>query len=226
MYFNKKALIDIPNKLSTARFSSYIAATNNHREALKLYQWNLDISSAYLIPLHFYEVILRNAVSDGISLVYGADWHNNNAFIYSHGRQNKDRLTKAIEYAKESSNSSNPSVGSVIAETTLVFWETMFKSSYDNAIWKPHLNSIFPNALGTLHWSRKRSMIHDATKKIRIVRNRIAHHEPIFNQAKFNHSNIMADIEKIVGWRCQYTAAWLSSKNRISSLISKNPLVQ
>jgi len=34
--------------------------------ALKLYEWNATVSSHYLLPLHVFEVFLRNLVSEAI----------------------------------------------------------------------------------------------------------------------------------------------------------------
>jgi hypothetical protein len=49
--------------LSQARLAPYLRATNgNLRAALKLYQWNVEMSAAVYKMLHLVEVFLRNAI--------------------------------------------------------------------------------------------------------------------------------------------------------------------
>lgn len=47
----------------------YIAAA-----ALDLYNWNAQVSGAFMAPLHICEVVVRNAVSDALTAVYGPNW--------------------------------------------------------------------------------------------------------------------------------------------------------
>ena len=57
------------NRLSTYR--NYVLqelGNDDLDRALQLYAWNAQISSAYLLPLHLYEVILRYAIADAIAL--------------------------------------------------------------------------------------------------------------------------------------------------------------
>lgn len=47
------------------------------RGAIELYDWNAQVSAAFLAPLHLCEVVIRNAVSDAIAAVYRPlrPWH-------------------------------------------------------------------------------------------------------------------------------------------------------
>ena len=176
------------------------------------------------VPLHYYEVVLRNAVSEGIAAVYSSNWHLDQNFIYSLDQKNRDRLSVAIATAKRSSGLTNPTIGSVIAELTLFFWESLFKVSYGQIIWDHHLDNLFTFSPSFLHTSRKRQIISDATKAIRLIRNRIAHHEPIFNDSKYKHTQIINDINKIVSWRCQDTAKWLLDRTKVNKHLKKKPI--
>jgi len=223
MYFTIKAKNNIPEMLSLPRFNSYQNSSISIEGALKLYQWNIELSSAYLVPLHFYEVILRNCVSNAIEASYTHSWHNDQSFINSLNIRNKESINKAISKAKQNRRVNNPSIGAVIAEMYFIFWERMFTNRYDNAIWGVHLNTVLPNSPSILHFSRKRTTIFDSTNKIRKLRNRIAHHEPIFNSNRFNHIEIVADIEKIISWRCIETKKWLNQRNKVLTILSKKP---
>lgn len=67
----------IEQALSIKRFSTYRQAviTENNEDcsakALQLYEWNAELSSRFFFPLHIYKVVMRNAISDAISIRYG-----------------------------------------------------------------------------------------------------------------------------------------------------------
>lgn len=61
--------------LSIPRMGTYLAACHNHPSplsaAINLYTWNAAISAAFIHPLHFCEVVVRNAVSEALTATYG-----------------------------------------------------------------------------------------------------------------------------------------------------------
>jgi hypothetical protein len=223
MYFNKRALSAIPNTLSQARFSKYRSLSNDTREAIKLYQWNLELSSSYIIPLHFFEIVVRNAIQEGVSAVYSNDWHINGRFTQALTQKNIQRLSSAKNSAQSKTGLADPPVGSVVAELTLVFWEGLMASALGPIIWDQHLNTVFKNSPNILHTSIKRSIIKTTIQNVRLLRNRVAHFEPIIDPDKFNHTQLIADIEKVVRWRCLDTASWLAERNKVISKLNKRP---
>lgn len=48
--------------------------------ALELYDWNAQVSGAFMAPLHICEVVMRNTVSDALTAVYGARWPSSPVF--------------------------------------------------------------------------------------------------------------------------------------------------
>lgn len=62
----------------------------------------------------------------------------------------------------------------VIAQLTIHFWKRMFSENYEQTIWKPALKTVFPNK--TLN----RSEVADHLEVIYEIRNRLAHHEPVY----------------------------------------------
>src|SRR3546814_8785820 len=56
---------------------------NDREKALALYEWNLDLSSALIVPLQVCEVAVRNGIAEAIEHVHGANWPWNNGFIRS-----------------------------------------------------------------------------------------------------------------------------------------------
>ncbi len=65
-----------------------------------------------------------------------------------------------------------------------------------------------------------RKAIHDDLERLRKLRNRIAHHEPIFTRAL---TIDLQTIEGLVRRRCPVTAAWMLSNQTASQLIASKP---
>ena len=218
MDFSRVHLADIPHIISEPRFATYLRHCNNDREkALRLYQWNLEISSAYVVPLHLLEVSVRNAVVEALEKVHTSNWPWTQGFVRSlpNSRQGYNPRKNLNKVAIR-----QPTVGKVVAELNFVFWEKMFTSRHDSRIWDAHIQSSFPHASMTLNAQQIRAHIHNDIRDIRQLRNRIAHYEPIFSR------NLKDDYEKIhrlVSWRCQTTSDWLDEIQTVTKLIEQKP---
>ncbi|MBN8290578.1 Abi family protein [Rhodobacter sp. NTK016B] len=62
----------------------------------------------------------------------------------------------------------------VIAQLTIHFWKRLFSENYEQTLWKPALKTVFPNK------TINRSDVADHLEVIYEVRNRLAHHEPVY----------------------------------------------
>ncbi|MGE8261852.1 MAG: hypothetical protein ACN6RF_04985 [Stenotrophomonas sp.] len=62
--------------------------------------------------------------------------------------------------------------------------------------------------------------IHDDLEQIRRLRNRIAHHEPIFARAL---ADDFAAILRVIGRRCGRTAEWMSDHESVTQLLVDRP---
>jgi hypothetical protein len=75
--------------LTQARLDTYLQHArqiNPHatiEDALDLYIWNLQVSSAFQGPLHILEVCLRNALHFNLTLGFTADWIDDPQFIHA-----------------------------------------------------------------------------------------------------------------------------------------------
>lgn len=61
---------------------------------------------------------------------------------------------------------------------------------------------------------------HADLRIIRLLRNRIAHHEPVFTR------NIADDYQRIhdmIAWRSQVAAAWMDGKQSVLALLAVKP---
>lgn len=206
--------------LSPARTSTYLFAQKVFPpcldKALLLYRWNVELSGAIYWNLATCEVVVRNAVDDALSAVYGPDWPWSPAFIYDLNAEGKLILQKAKQIAGTSA-----STGNVIAELNFGFWEKMFKASFDATVWNVHLHRVFPQ-LTNPNVQAARADIAAKLKSIRNLRNRIAHHEPLFHM---HVQPVLDTVQRIVKLRCLDTASWIAGTSTVASVLSKRPQV-
>ncbi|MFX7776723.1 hypothetical protein ABTJ98_22060, partial [Acinetobacter baumannii] len=75
--------------------------------------------------------------------------------------------------------SAQSTTGKVIAELRFVFWQKLFTGRHDVRLWLPHIAAAFPLAPAG-NAASLRGRIYDDLEALRRLRNRLAHHEPIF----------------------------------------------
>lgn len=206
--------------LSAARVGTYETATTAVQllsGALALYAWNAQVSAAMLAPLHLCEVVVRNAVSDALAAIYGADWPWSTTFITSLPNPSMGfNPTKDLITARHN----KATTGRVIPELKFVFWQTMFTSRFDVRIWNPHLRAVMPHLDPAKSVQQLRGLIYTELEQLRKLRNRIAHHEPIFMR------NLTDDFQKIhdlIAFRCPITSAWMAHNQQAQALINTRP---
>lgn len=207
--------------VTAARMSTYdnavAAGQARIRRALKLYMWNAEVAGAFLLPLHLCEVAVRNAVADAIAAQYGSNWPWVTAFQSSllspsTGYNPRGDLAKA-RYG-------TTSTGKVIPEVKFVFWQRLFTSRYDNAIWNHQLMAVLPGANAAAGVPAVRTRVFNDLDRIRLLRNRIAHHEPIIAR---NLAADLAAIIDLVQLRCAPTTQLLTATERVTSILSLRP---
>lgn len=210
----------IKTALSSARIGTYETATAAVPQlagALALYTWNAQVSAAMMNPLHICEVVVRNAVSDALEAVYGPRWPWNDAFLRS-----LPSPKKGFNARKDLKNVGlkKATTGKVIPELKFVFWQKMFTGRFDGAIWNLHLRTVLPYANPALNVQDLRKLIHDELEQLRLLRNRIAHHEPIFSR---NLANDFQKSQDLISFRCPNTVAWMIANQSASALIAAPP---
>lgn len=218
MTFSHNQLLNIPKTLSDPRFATYLRHCNNDKAlALQLYQWNLELSSAFIIPLHLLEISIRNAVVEGLESVHTHNWAWNQGFIRS--LPNPSRGYSPQRNLREVART-HPTAGKVVADLKFVFWEKMFTARHDARLWNHHINNAFPHAPNSMTISQLRAQLYDDIFIIRKLRNRIAHHEPIFSRDLQEDYN---KIYELISWRDTDTANWMCEIQSVTGLILEKP---
>ncbi|WP_206499662.1 hypothetical protein [Vibrio anguillarum] len=216
---NNFILTNVAKALSETRlktFQDYYGLPYCIVSAMNLYSWNGQLSSAFMLPLHICEVVIRNAVNDVLTKIYGERWPWERTFeltLPSRGRYNpRSDLINARR--------NKATTGKVIPELKFVFWQKMFTSRHSTRIWDNELQGLFPNGTGHLTTATLLSDIYDSLESIRLVRNRIAHHEHLINR---NLSQDYSNIIKLISYRCADSINWLHSIEQLSPLLARKP---
>lgn len=211
----------IKTSLSTDRIRTYenaVSNTGNKGNALELYAWNARVSGAILMPLHVCEVVFRNAVAECLERVYG-DWTVSTGFKQSLPDYQKTSLAKAITKVIKNTKVGNGAYtkGKIISELEFSFWQSMFHKRNHKRLWDKNLFDLFPNLDRTKPIGELCSEIYLELDDIRKLRNRIAHHEPIFNR---NLKNDFEVITRLIKIRCEDTSNWMIENQHVMDVIA------
>ncbi len=218
--FTPEELTRLTSTISAPRLGRYVrTCRDNVSTALKLYQWNLEISAAFFLPLQMLEVTVRNAVAEAIEAAYGPNWTHSRSFMFSLSAPRKafnarqHLMSIAVRHTVPSK---------VIADLNFIFWQKMLVRSLDSPLWNPHLCTVFPNMEKCKTTQQLRTGLHDGLETLRTLRNRIAHHEPIFERDLHYDLHL---IDTLIGYRCQHTVNWMRRIEQVSALLARHPLV-
>ena len=201
--------------LSSPRFNVYFATTNNDFDkAYKLYRSNIELSEAFYPILSVLEISLRNSINETLKIYFNDPyWFKNSLPI-----EFLPFVSEAIK--KLTAQRKIITADRIIAELNFGFWNRLFNRNYTELLWKP-LRLIFKNTPKQL---RRRDTIADSLYRVRTLRNRIYHYEPIFRN--------LHDIEKqyndmiiFLTWLDKDLPNLLSDLDRFSNTLEKAKLI-
>ncbi len=175
---NANARQEVIDTLTAPRLSKYMqAAGQNMEHALHLYILNAKVSAALMVDLHFFEVALRNKFDRELSARHGSTWFTSPTFLGLAEQRMQDHLQKAIRDASRRVPSGQQlPPGKVIAELTFGFWLQLTDRKFEHDLWTPALHKAFAPRKAP-----KRGVFNQLLEQLRQLRNRVAHHEPIFH---------------------------------------------
>ena len=202
--------------LSAPRIQTYINATGNDTsKALSLYHLNLKLSNAFYLPFHFAEISTRNGIVAALEEAYGPEWFKNGNFIRSLPRNDRPLIEIPLQSFPQNEIVTS---GKLTAEIKFVFWEKMMTRRHDQRLWEPHIQQQFPNFPPTTIHHEARFQINEHLSQIRKLRNRTAHHEPIFNRdlRTTYHKSL-----SLIRMRSAPLAQWIELNNDLPMLIQE-----
>jgi hypothetical protein len=177
------------------------------RQAVHLYERNTALSEALYGLLQGLEVPVRNAMHEVLSTGLGRnDWYD---FVAWRVAQ-QEQIDNAKDGLRKKAKPVTP--GGMVAELTFGFWVGLTGPKYSVDLWEQHLYKAFPNGkLGRKQLNRR-------LESIRLLRNRVAHHEPILSR------DLPKDVERIletIGWMDANTERWVRLTNSFPERFAK-----
>lgn len=168
------AFFGLEESLSLERFQRYLGACEGDRKlALSLYAHNSAVSAALYLPLQILEISMRNSFHRAFANRYG-DWWFDEPRVITDVFQRRKISEAQIDLVKDG----KPLTPSrIVASLTFGFWTSCLSARYETVLWRrARLSANF-----TLNGDAppKRNQLNRMLTPIRILRNRIAHYEPI-----------------------------------------------
>jgi hypothetical protein len=206
----------ITNALSPVRMGTYQAARgfSKNTSPLDIYIWSALLSGAFFSTLHICEIVMRNGIAHALERKYGSSWPWSAGFEQTLIASSKNELQRAR--AKMPTGSA----GKVVADLKFMFWCQMFTSRQDNHVWNKYLKEEFPYMPSEMPTTNAREYLYKQMNAVRLFRNRIAHHEPIFHYPLAEHHT---RIRNLVRLRCGNTADWLAAWETVTAAIAAKP---
>jgi hypothetical protein len=187
----------IQTTITEVRFRRYLRRTRDDgRIALELYRWNSFLAHSLYWPIQTLEVASRNSISNVLTYRFGRDWHTSEKFRRQLSAEDANKLNETIERQCRERKIRNPPVDAVVADLPFGFWTSMLTARYAvPLIWQKNLSVAFPHMPAALPLKSVLRPMED----VRILRNRIAHHEPIFDRRL---DLAYGEILRIIEWIC------------------------
>jgi len=211
--------------LSSERLATFHEITGSTKEAILLHQQMLQFGTTLMSVTAVIEIAVRNAICERITaLLGGGGWLRTppQPFVWEPAEKSKigaaEASARKAAYAKmphgvkkaldavafphgippghthdQISKARQREIavadGQVIAQLTMAFWKRLFSTEYEHALWNRSLKHIFPDK------QLKRSHVAVQFEEIYQARNRVAHHEPIYDKRL---ERVLAAVEFVI----------------------------
>lgn len=229
----------LAGSISVDRMGTYLAAADGDADlAMELYLWDRDVSTAFLRDLAILEVALRNAMSAQLARRWGAQWFSNPEMPLD------DRSLNALNRAWREITGPK-TAGKLVAQCMFGFWRDLLdkgdhagkdprraRCNYE-VLWRGVLDKAFPGGRAqakqdSMRWNREYAL--SVVSRVRALRNRVAHHEPLVNGFPFPGQKLRItteeahrDLLKLAAMLDRDLHAFLRDWSQVPDLISQRP---
>lgn len=193
--------------LSPVRIAAYAAPGDRDEiDAVARYLWNASLAVCLQPALHALEVTLRNAVYGASSAVVETrfrrrGWRDIDCWLDAEPSFLLQNEQDAVERAKKylGADLRTRTAGHLVARLGLGFWVALCRRVYDGSrgegprLWPAILPTAFPHRPA----AAGREEIYVRLESIRDLRNRVAHHDPVWDR---NIESRHALVLETLGW--------------------------
>ena len=198
---------DLGIALAPDRLAAYQPTAGGDLEMVTTYFWNVALCQDLYLALGAVEVAMRNGIHNALFAHTGhEDWYDQIALL--------PREQRKIDNAKHAIQGARKTIvpGRVVSGVTFEFWTSLLSkgtgpNGYGRVLWSPNNAALIRRAFPLLPVPNdNRGYVHRRFNTIRILRNRVSHHEPIWrgvtlqNRSTITLAQIHADIVEAIGW--------------------------
>jgi len=209
-------LIKIKSTISEPRIYPYIRSTtgnNNLQKAIQLYEYNIRLCESLYSILHTFEITFRNKLDQVLIAKYGEMWYSNPCLLLFDNRE-KEQID-SIKIKKIIKDYKLLSYKEIIPNLSLGFWTSLLtKDFYEQSIFAKCISDVFPYSL---HSERNTFNVRDKLEKIRRLRNRVFHYEPIWKPS-YNTYERYQTIYLLMKWMCPETSNWMNCHDNFPNI--------
>jgi hypothetical protein len=185
-------LASLRKALSEARLAGFSGPGEyDDLAVISRYAWNLALCRALYPALQAVEVALRNRIYAAVATFQGSLWLTSELLA----PPEQDSVAQAVERLKAARKPPEPD--RLVAELNFGFWASLFLARYEQVLWPKYLRVSFPEAPAR---ERVRRTLCHRLDRIRILRNRVFHHEPIWHRSDLAEQH--QQICEMIGWLC------------------------
>lgn len=208
-------LIDIESAISPARLHRYRSATDNELGTVVNYFWNMALSEALYCSLNAVEIALRNSIHQTLTAHFGGPaWYDQKGLL---DQRQVDGVAAVKERIRRDREPVTPD--RIVSELSFGFWVIILSRNYDIRLWQGQhaapLRQAFPRVPRR---QRQRQTIHQHYNAIRELRNRVFHHEPLFDDRVLGRRHL--DIYRGIGWINPGLLAWVEGVDRFPIVLA------
>jgi hypothetical protein len=176
-------IADLAGVLSVDRLTTYRPAGGDDLAMVVTYFWNVALRQALYGSLGDVEVAIRNGIHRSLSTHFGRDdWYAVAGVLQLREQRDVANATKAIIAAGK------PVVpGRIIAALHFGFWTSLLDTAYGDSPKGPQLWTVTNRLLAQAvphapsYYQNHRGRVYVRVDTLRRLRNRVFHHEPVWN---------------------------------------------
>jgi hypothetical protein len=176
------------------------------------YAWNVALSESLYPTLQCLEVCLRNSIHDAASAHFRTElWFDRHGLLFTSEMAKIDEARGMLTSRKKSLDP-----GRIIAELNFGFWTSLFDVRYEQKIWPWLLKGVVPHMPRSI---RTRKTLSKRLNRIRFLRNRIFHHEPIWHWRDLSTQH--GEVLETIAWINPAMQIFARSLNRFPEVFGK-----
>lgn len=221
IFAGKEALASsLASTISKGRIKRYLTAAGGDTvSALKIYHWNTELSQAMYLAVQIWEITLRNRLNTILQRRYGEDWpYDETVAVRQFTDADTEKLRSAIARQKKNRRMRFPPTGSIVADLSAGFWVSLLSDSYEVPLgWNVYIGRVF-----AYDAALDRATAHRLCVRILDVRNRIAHHEPIYHLPL---TDLREEAARLINGMCRGSSLYLAGKCELADALANRPAV-